>query len=405
MLHISVRWHQIDSLARALALAYERRNYGATMSDGFPTPSQDDIGKVVRAIQEQSSGFAWTTLLRHVTSELQIGYEEIAEGLPSFLVGSIVEMFPAVQSLSEDRYIVVEGDQGLSCLVVWAHYVLGLTVLVKLKNETETRFGSGIESLVVDASKAGEQASVALMDSAAGDILFRVQAADADFAIDPSPTFTVRTVALVSLQEPCFHDAALIEEMKLIITSLTLIISEHLVASKIGREFLFRHSSNRRKILDAAMLVFGLSEVQIGCLASYQASYAVGQPLEACPVPASLIALYQRSPRAALETNLSTRWKKMLISTSQSIIVLLLSLSHVQQLEKSVEMPFQPMLNLYDHQLRKDLATWDGKSNIPVYENTWFGALTLLLKGDRKDLEGRWVNRMSLTVFADGACT
>ena len=388
--------HQIDSLAMALALAYERRNYGATMSDGFPAPSQDDIGKVVRGIQEQSSGFEWTSLLRHVTSELQLGLEEIAQGLPSFLLGSIVEMFPAVQSLSEDRCIIVEGDQGLSCLVVWAHYVLGLTVLVKTNNETETRFGNGVENLVIDASKTEDQASVTLMDSTAGDILFRVQAADEDFAIDSSPTFTIRSVALVSLQEPCYHDAALIEEMKLIITSLTLIISEHLVASNKGKATLFRHNSKKRSILDAASLIFGLSEVQIGCLASYQASYAVGQPLEASPIPASLTALYHRFPEAAVEANLPIRWKKMLIGISRSIIILLLALSHVQQLERSLDIPFWSMTSLLDHHLYTELMTWDGKSNILVSENTWFDAFTLLLNKNRGNPESCFLNRMSL---------
>ena len=65
-------------------------------------------------------------------------------------------MFPLVQSLPEDRLILIDTakDGGACSLVVWAHHVLGLTVLVRSygsENDLiEKQFGTGTSNVVID---------------------------------------------------------------------------------------------------------------------------------------------------------------------------------------------------------------------------------------------------------------
>src|SRR5271155_1297964 len=91
-------------------------------------------------------------------------------------------MFPIVQSLSEDRIIHIESGSGVCVLVVWAHHVMGLTVLVKTYFQgvcKEALFGTGNEQIIIDdrsdVNGKSRQPSITLLEVSKKDILFSIK--------------------------------------------------------------------------------------------------------------------------------------------------------------------------------------------------------------------------------------
>lgn len=53
-----------------------------------------------------------------------------------------MDYFYLVQSLTEDRLVMVESQMGMIPIIVWAHFILGLTVLVKDSPDGNVIFGN-----------------------------------------------------------------------------------------------------------------------------------------------------------------------------------------------------------------------------------------------------------------------
>ena len=69
------------------------------------------------------------------------------------------------------------------------------------------------------------------------------------------------------------------------------------------------------------------------------------------------------------------------METSRCHVVLLLALAHVQILESHPQLPLRHYSLLYHHYLVDLLCEWDGKTYIPVSDDTWFNSIATLLTG------------------------
>ena len=108
-----------------------------------------------------------------------LGYEANKAPLdfPPFVLQGLLDMFPMVQTLPSDRLIhiqipVGEGmDSGTSTLVVWAHHVLGLTVVVRPRSSDgqlnrSIRFGTPeLEQVFIDEVTADDETFITLLDA------------------------------------------------------------------------------------------------------------------------------------------------------------------------------------------------------------------------------------------------
>jgi hypothetical protein len=118
----------------------------------MPYMTSNDLRGLLRSCQDQTSGFDWTPLFRQVEAALYInkfylGWQrpdligpyvatianeaaDLYQGLPVPILQASLDMVPAVQRPYQDSFMVGEGCKGISTMVVWAHYVLGLTVRI-----------------------------------------------------------------------------------------------------------------------------------------------------------------------------------------------------------------------------------------------------------------------------------
>ncbi|KAI9870139.1 MAG: hypothetical protein M1830_004638, partial [Pleopsidium flavum] len=162
--------HELDSLARALATALERRVQGA---DGYRNfPDQETLKGTLRACREQTSGFPWELICVPVETRLKdVGYVNKpyeARPIPFAILQALLDAFTAVQYFPDERLIRMETWQGVVTIVIWAHHLLGFTVAVCCEGES-VRFGQGADQVTIDCElRATEDGhpSIALLNAA-----------------------------------------------------------------------------------------------------------------------------------------------------------------------------------------------------------------------------------------------
>lgn len=152
--------HDKWSLAEVLHQIFEIQLEEAPQNTQIrESPSQEGIAGFLEACANQTAEFGWWRLLEAVQRSLH-GDADEKESIPPAILRSAIQMFAMVQTLPEDRMILINTHKGIDILVVWAHHVLGLTVYVKLALENgnkiqETRFGDGPAQVVIEYPERG----------------------------------------------------------------------------------------------------------------------------------------------------------------------------------------------------------------------------------------------------------
>lgn len=138
--------HEETTLATALTESMHSR-YESGVKDATPDPDYDGILRTLQACSSQTSQFGWDALVNTVVSKFPISRHWFRLDLsplksltPNLLLGAM-DYFHLVQSLPEDRFIMVENQLGLVPLIVWGHCILGLSVLVKNSPDGDVIFG------------------------------------------------------------------------------------------------------------------------------------------------------------------------------------------------------------------------------------------------------------------------
>lgn len=180
--------HELTSLSKGLAQALERRARDASQAE--PPPRYDALKGTLRACREQTSGFMWELFLAAVDE--QIKHIVVCErppdtrAIPVSVLQALLDAFTAVQYLPEARLIHISSSDGAATVVVWAHHVLGLTVVVE-SSKGLVRFGDGPESVYFDCdphSKSDVQFQASLLNET-NDLLFSIDKSFEDVTLDP----------------------------------------------------------------------------------------------------------------------------------------------------------------------------------------------------------------------------
>lgn len=106
-------------------------------------PGFEGIVTTLAACSSQSSQFAWSFYVQQVEAKLRSCIPDYRfhvdyVGLSDTLLLGAMDYLYLVQSLPDQRKILISDQKGCLTLVVWAHYVLGLTVAV-VSGETSAK--------------------------------------------------------------------------------------------------------------------------------------------------------------------------------------------------------------------------------------------------------------------------
>ncbi|KAG6995529.1 hypothetical protein G7Y79_00044g080000 [Physcia stellaris] len=179
--------HELTSLARSLAQTLERR---ARESEKYERPPRyDPLKGTLRAVREQTSGFMWELILSAVNTKLAdiIGHINFYEArpipLPVFQV--LLDGFTAVQHLPETTLLRIKTLTGIPTIVVWAHHVLGLSVVVE-SHSCKIKFGEEVESVYIICDLDPSTSPTAALLNETNDLLFQVSDSSDDAILEPA---------------------------------------------------------------------------------------------------------------------------------------------------------------------------------------------------------------------------
>jgi hypothetical protein len=210
-------------------------------------PTHARVAGVLAACEEQTAKFNWINLLSAVAAKLGLYEEDATEQIEPVVVRGVTLMIPIVQTLPEDREVVIQVHTGICFLVVWAHHVLGLGVCVRTRMEHseqpddtlhEFMFGTSPASVVIGVVDSQTQSSVTLIESANRDKFFSMVA---EFDDEPLDTLVRRPakgigkflfkrkwewiVNYATRESKC---QAFVLEMMLVTTALAFRLSKHI---------------------------------------------------------------------------------------------------------------------------------------------------------------------------------
>lgn len=395
--------HEKRALAHAIHETMERNQEGAP-PDNIPRapPTTNGILFVLRAIEEQTSAYGWSGHLLAVSEMLPPVVRSLAvQAIPQAVLAGALNMFPMVTSLPSDRLIYIQGSLGMCTIIVWAHHVLGLTVLVKTNKVpvTDVKFGGlteGDEQIIIDTHC--EQFStpcITLLD-ACKEELFRLSAEPDDPRLDSCfkiPAKDYGTFIFSNFNEDLSASderlrASVLHEMSLVSASFAFILAQHLVTNS-RRET--RWIVSNQSLLSSARFLFDstLSEASI---MEYVSSYS-SRPLDHMLAPPTSVLSWIRSgeeklkalPASAANEHKKEKWGD-LVYGARILSCLVLALAHVRDLEACDKLPLNGSYaaeTLGYAPFAQQLEEWTGTEDIAVNEDTWLNIISLLMTGHR----------------------
>ena len=413
--------HERASLAAAISQIFERENEEAPPGHiSKAVPSQEGILGVLKACEVQTSAYNWSGQIRAVASVLGIPDTKTFQPLPAVILRAVVYMFPIVQSLPEDRSIVVWTERGVCILVVWAHFVLGLTVLVKLNPDDNTstrKFGADSEQLVILVEQPFSGPSVTLLETTSkhGE-LFTLQPDPDEFVIEGIIKSPARGFGMQWLNSVCVMQGskAIVEEMKLISSAFAMIVAEntfmafgtemsHLYDESdddavpnglLFAEGAMRMSTSGGQLMDAAKLLFDDTTLRDSSICNYADVYSKTSLTSLEPTRTVKAVLDQMSP---LQEHDRQQFWFNLMSVARSLAVIILAFAHIQNLSSCEDLLLcnSPGI-LSEHVLVSQLDTWDGLKGLRVPEDVWFHAISLLIIGHKEGADRKSMKSMAL---------
>ncbi|KAL9015345.1 MAG: hypothetical protein Q9180_008884, partial [Flavoplaca navasiana] len=137
--------HDHSSLATAIDQAMVKR-FEMGVAGASSSPGYEGILGSLTACSSQSNAFAWSHYIQLVDNKLRDSIpdyqysQDLTKLSPAALTGAMDCLY-LVQQLRESRKILISNAMGLITFVVWAHYILGLNVLITTKVSSTIAFG------------------------------------------------------------------------------------------------------------------------------------------------------------------------------------------------------------------------------------------------------------------------
>ena len=191
-------------------------------------------------------------------------YERRAIPLP--VLQALLDGFTAVQHLPQATLIRIRTFTGISTLVVWAHHVLGLTVLVE-RAGISIKFGNGPESVCIDAIQIKDAHTVppsASLVNETDELLFEVERSIEDVDLHPASRHSVEGYGLWVIEFKVHQPEAIENIVHTIITSCLRLIEDEWHAGRGGSEDSYRGGNilpAAKRVLRVAKLMFPGHEI------------------------------------------------------------------------------------------------------------------------------------------------
>ena len=178
-------FHERTTLASALAECMDQR-FAMKLPQSNPDANYEGIHGTLTAVCSEISMFPWALYVGLVEAKLPESLSQTTQpwansgqsqlrSLESSLLLACMDYLYILQSLPEDRIMQVEYYSGMMPLVIWAHFILGLTVTIQGSPDGTVKFGhASTSNVIINWLQPGEydtSESVSLLDNSMDVIL------------------------------------------------------------------------------------------------------------------------------------------------------------------------------------------------------------------------------------------
>jgi hypothetical protein len=403
--------HERRSLAVAFKRFFEKDAEEAPPGITVANPREEYILAILRACEDQTAAFSWDACLQAVSARLHLSQEHTASALPPVILRSALRMLPIVQSLPEQRTMVINcsAANGVCAMIVWAHYILSLNVLIYTyiedSDDSESAepyqselFGKSSKAaqVIVNLKTGSMDPSVILM--AESEELFRFTPDVDEPVIDATYKIRARGFGqhVLNSQNLKMGKESAIREMVNITCAFATILSAHLCENNYPGGIVSTKSDIRvrsdqwrslseQQLIQTMRLIFDDESIDSTTFEDTKSTCSGKSLDEHLEIPKQILLAYQKSHENGLDADLKKLLWRTAVDRMRKLSVLILALSFVRNCGKLDDVLLcnaQNFANMMEtHALASFIKTWDGKSGIAIPANVWFHAVVLLIGG------------------------
>ncbi|MCJ1324259.1 hypothetical protein MMC10_000921 [Thelotrema lepadinum] len=355
------RFYNISTLAMLLSRGLDKRSGQIIGSSS--------ISGVLEACTSQTSITIWDSYVHAAERKLRqtaIDHGRDMASIPAIFKGSSVrgmsastilaglDYFTLVQTLPDDRKIIAKISHGIVAMIVWAHYLLGLTVHVQDLCSHVTIFGnpSAIPDVLIQESAPEPASEEVLLLDATSKVVVRCSenSEDSVLGLDDNEKHALLDWGTERLRR-CFNEIILIKDDDTIYSdTASLIIAFALNASSALKsaplvlpgceddEGLFRDLSIEAwRVFESARILFHSLNLKKDAPKAHIASVK-GNDIDEVSMPGSFERLYQKIQSVRPQTRLDSmdaKTRKLVAELAFAV----LTFAHVYNVEKCASLP------------------------------------------------------------------
>jgi hypothetical protein len=337
--------HSRASIAAGLVECMQKRSE-MNVEGASTDPTFEGISGTLEACSSQTSSFAWSNLIHQVEGKMMqsySGYKHVNDYIslaPSTLLASMDYL--CIAQRWDERRMEISGPKGFLTMVVWAHYILDLSVVVKGVPGGDVVFArpdSRSRQVTIMWGFEGSDPEVCLLDSN-NTIVLRTTSGDIELreldACERLPLFGYGSV-LLRREFDTSEESPVVEESVQQVVSMALIIATKLIRFK-GPSHTISQFDGRQtwRIFDAASIMFSGLPVKRNSIDSYlkyvRAEVGEMPALLGLPMPPALRGFLEKSNPGG-NNILPVQFRLMRLS------VLLVVLASVSNIKDCAELP------------------------------------------------------------------
>ncbi|CAF9906568.1 MAG: hypothetical protein GOMPHAMPRED_004788 [Gomphillus americanus] len=169
--------HDATYLARCLLKIMTDKKQG----NSDDVPDEIPVVGTLRCIREQTCGYLWILEFLAIQTIL---IEEVGllpqdaqnQAIDKVVLATLIEGLPMLQSLPEDRSLLIRTKSGLSTIILWAFKILGLSVDVAKWDDSSSsfkrhQFGPDTPGVIIRFMEIGDQSSAVVLNRT-NDLIF-----------------------------------------------------------------------------------------------------------------------------------------------------------------------------------------------------------------------------------------
>ena len=401
-------FHPREQLAGMIANTMTQRSE-AGIPDAYPDPGFPALVGTLASIAEQTSTFQWCSLAEKVEKALGQGltgyiyHSDNVRVTPSLLAG-IFDAFVAVQSLPEDRQIEVSNQTGAITIVTWAHFVLGLDVVVVSNISEKVHFGEGSHSQVIIQWNAGlantellRDPELRLLDADASVILRSYQDEDLHDVIRAQDRHVLLGWGAMSLRRSLNNQFLIAEESPIYQDLATSATARALFYRAKAKRFIpddFTSTKNHQHLLNsrvsleawrflrAAKILFHPREIEIDSVNAHL-SFLETSEAHMTVLPTSCSVHLKHFNEGEERTSAAQDLNGVVWGLARIILLL----AHVSNLEESIDVPL--LSEVYDVEYGKFMRSLNKPpyDEVRLSQSDIFRNMAMMISDDQKVLK------------------